>query len=175
MSLIVTLPLNNKQKINIYQGTHGKYYCIQKDGQDELFPIYYDIHFPLHWALNETEYYYLNDTYITGPLHCKNCRYYGNYNGVIIGYCINCAGEFEYTRGNGMIDEEGVEFNETMVNLDLSNYHKKNSMWNTYLKDVDLKEIGDVHLKEEYEMYKDLPDLIGDEMDDKSVGDANIQ
>jgi hypothetical protein len=169
MSLIVTLPLNNVQKVNIYQGTHGKYYCIQKMEHDDLFPIYYDIHFPLHWALNEKKYYYLNDKYITGPLHCTNCKDYGFYNGVFIGYCLNCAKELEYTRGNGMIDEEGVEFDETMVNFDLNDYNRENSMWNTYLKDVDLREMGDVQLKEEYEMYKDLPDLIDDEYNDESV------
>lgn len=160
MSLIATLPINNVQKVNIYQGTHGKYYCIRKKEHDDLFPIYYDIHFPLHWALNEQVYYYLNDKYITGPLHCENCRDYGYYNGVFIGYCINCAKELEYTRGNGMIDEEGVEFDETMVNLDLNDYNRENSMWNTYLKNVEFREIGDVHLKEEYEIYKDIPDLI---------------
>ena len=57
-------------------------------------------------------------------------------------------------------ESPGIELNETMVAFDLTNYKKENSMWNTYLKDVNLNEIGDEKIYQDYEMYKDLPDLI---------------
>jgi ankyrin repeat protein len=41
------------------------------------------------------------------------------------------------------------EVDENMKAFDLSNYKKENSMWNTYLKDVNLNEIGDDKLEEE--------------------------
>jgi len=165
MSKIVTIPLTNENRIHIYQGTLGKYYYIENDNDNEnnkLFPIYYDIHFPIDWIFNEeTIYSHFGKNNITGPQDCDNCKYYGYYNGVFIGYCLNCADKLEYERGNGMTPiGPGIELDETMVAFDLTNYKKENSMWNTYLKDVNLNEIGDEKLYEDYEMYKDLPDLI---------------
>jgi len=167
MSLILTLSLTNTTRAHIHKGSKGLYYCIEDDNaseDDKLFPIYYDIHFPLQWTLEEktTYIYYDNEKilFTTGPLHCNNCKLYGYYNGVFIGYCINCAEEFEYKRGNGMTDLVGLELNEDMVAFDLTNIVKENSMWNTYLKNVNLDDIGDEKLQEEYELYKDLPDLI---------------
>jgi hypothetical protein len=42
------------------------------------------------------------------------------------------------------------------------------------LKYVDLRDIGDMQLKESYEMYKDLPDLIGYETDDDSKDESTL-
>lgn len=173
MSLIRTLTLTDTINIKVCQGSHGIYYYLEHDNpseEEKLFPIYYDIHFPLKWVIHQktmVTYYgdpmvtHHGDTMVLGPgKHgCNNCKYFGYYNGVFIGYCLNCAEAFEYKRGNGML-EPGLELDETMVAFDLTNYKKENSMWNTYLKDVSLNEIGDTKLYEDYEMYKDLPDLI---------------
>jgi len=165
MSLIRTLLLTDKINIKVCQGSHGIYYYLEFDNpteQEKLFPVYYDIHFPLNWVINQKEI----DTYdgrllFTGPQEhgCDNCKYYGYYNGVFMGYCLNCANVFECKRGNGMTDL-GIELEEDMVAFDLTYFKKENSMWNTYLKDVSLDNIGDTKLYEDFEMYKDLPDLI---------------
>jgi len=165
-SLIATIPITLEMNVKIYQGSYGKYYKVEKLGnENEILPIYYDIHFPLNWVLEyelemEPTSKEMDDEYSTGPVHCNNCKYFGCYNGVFIGYCMNCAEEFYNARGNGLTDEEGVEINENMVAFDLTYFSKEKSIWNTYLKGVSLNEIGDANLKEEFELYKDLPDLI---------------
>jgi hypothetical protein len=109
--------------------------------------------FPLEWAQSHK--------LKTGPTECANCACYGMWNGVFIGYCVNCAGyEYNYERGNGMASF-GVEF---------SNENRKieNSVFETYLKDVDLREIGDKELfdsqaraEEENDLNYDCPDEYG--------------
>jgi hypothetical protein len=168
---VATIPITLEISIKIFQGSHGKYYYIDYLGKNEdSLTIYYDIHFPLNWLFNEEFKMYpcpssnnnnLNSDSLTGPNHCSNCRNFGYYNGVFIGYCLNCAAEFENSRGNGMTDiEEGLELNEHMVAFDLTYFKKEYSIWNTYLKNVSLQEIGDLSLKADYDLYKDLPDLI---------------
>lgn len=170
MSLIATIPITTENRVNIYQGTHGKYYCIQDNDDDEstkLFPLYYDIHFPLDWIMDE-EYYYEDEIpYSTGPSDCKYCKEYGFYNGVFIGYCTKCADKFECRRGNGLIvfnNPIGEECTTCMIEyeseVEIITRHKENSIWETYLKGVTLNEIGDTKLAEDKEIYKDLPDLI---------------
>ena len=87
---------------------------------------------------------------------------------------MNCADTFQFKRGNGMTDLY-KEVDESMIALDLTNFKKENSMWNTYLKDINLNEIGDEKLKEEYEIYKDLPDLISIEEEKDDVNNNNLQ
>lgn len=85
---------------------------------------FYDIHFPEEWAL----------THIpgTGPAECVDCKECGNWRGVFIGYCENCAKfEYEFQRGTGFLGN-GVEKNES----------DSNSAFNTYLSGTDLDEIG---------------------------------
>lgn len=177
MSLIVTLPITTGNRVNIFQGSHGKYYCIQDDDDDEntkLFPIYYDINFPLGWVMDE-EYYYIDTTpYTTGPIDCIYCKEYGFYNGVFIGYCNNCAEKFDYRRGNGFVICPHVEpAQECTKYLMLKSYNDddednfeiisreiEKSIWKTYLKGITLNDIGDTKLAEDRELYKDLPDLI---------------
>jgi len=93
--------------------------------------ITYDRHFPVEWAMNPRE---LDDDFSCCPTDCLNCLDYGSYNGVFIGYCANCAQVYDYQRGNGFIhsgiEEEGEGVDE------------KNSVWNTYLKEVSLNKIG---------------------------------
>lgn len=174
MSLLVTYPLNQKKNINVYKGTHGKYYTItkkhqerQEERQEQLKEeevlnetiLKYDIHFPTEWADDDGIYCYLDIETKVGPRYCNNCIEYGFYNGVFKGYCANCANLLAFKRGNGILDN-GEEVNEKTFAFNLENIKEKNSMWNTYLKDVTKEEIGDTQLLEEYEMYKDLPPLI---------------
>jgi hypothetical protein len=155
MTLIAVLPLTLEKKVNIYQGSNGKYYNIEdiKESPKPLFPTYYDIHYPLDWIFDENYSYDEGNHYITGPLHCQFCKEQGYYNGVFIGYCDVCAAEFkDGERGYGI-----NILNNNIVDLDKEN---TNSIWNTYLKNVDLNEIGDLNLNEERELYKDMPDLM---------------
>jgi len=81
--------------------------------------------FPEEWVLD-----HLPDT---GPKECKNCACYGSWNGVFLGYCINCA-RYVYNgeRGRGFIDigRENADYNGS-------------SVFDTYLKDVLPDDVGD--------------------------------
>jgi len=110
--------------IDIIQGSCNKIY--------QIGTVQYDIHFPLHWALDPMQ---LENGMICGPSHCNNCLEYGSYRGVFIGYCLNCATEYGYERGNGFLTY-GVECSEGYGR------EPKNSAWNTYLKNVDLENVG---------------------------------
>lgn len=182
MSLLVTMPMNKEKKINIFQGSHGKYYTITKNectynectynertynernyNENRIFLnneiLNYDIHYPIEWAEDENEYIYEDIQSKVGPKFCNNCIEYGFYNGVFIGYCANCAFLLEYSRGNGLLPR-GDEVSLETLAFDLTNITEENSIWNTYLLNCDKEEIGDEALKENYEMYKDLPPLI---------------
>ena len=111
-------------QIEIIQGSCQKIY--------QIGTVQYDIHFPLHWALEPKQ---LEDGFVCGPSHCNNCLEYGSYRGVFIGYCMNCAYEYGYERGNGFL-YHGVEC------LVGNGREAKNSVWNTYLKNVNLEDIG---------------------------------
>lgn len=123
----------------IYQGSQGKYYVWNF--------IPYDIHFPLEWAMNPQKTMITNvkedgiDSFIThGPENCVNCLDVGLWNGVFIGYCASCAqNAYDLKRGNGMV-ECGME-----CMYDIDAYDRK-SMWNTYMKGVNLMDIGDTRL-----------------------------
>jgi hypothetical protein len=110
--------------IDIIQGSCQKIY--------QIGTVQYDIHFPLHWALDPKQ---LENGMICGPSDCNNCLEYGSYHGVFIGYCLNCATEYGYERGNGFMTH-GVECSEGYGR------EAKNSVWNTYLKDVNLENVG---------------------------------
>ena len=91
----------------------------------------------------------------TGPGECKNCNIFGSWNGVFIGYCMNCA-EYVYNfeRGKGFC----------IMGIETLNNGKGISAFNSYLKNCDLKDIGDVdfmnsmdvidsHLEHHVELY----------------------
>ena len=162
MALLVTIPLNQQKKINIYQGSHGKYYNINNDSKQNGYLnneiLNYDIHFPIEWANDDDEYIYQDIQNQVGPRYCYNCIDYGFHNGVFIGYCANCAFLLEYSRGNGLLPS-GEEVDIETTAFDLTNIKEENSIWKTYLQ-TNRNEIGDNSLKENYEMYKDLPPLI---------------
>ena len=69
----------------------------------------------------------------------------GYYNGVFIGYCVNCAFICNYKRGNGL--EYGIEREHERLDT-------KNSIWNLYLQNLSsLIEVGDRQLLLDYD-YK---------------------
>ena len=149
---IIEFNINEDYRVEIKRckGSYGEYYSVNGTN--------YDIHFPIEWVFQTpTEM----DTPCFGPEECNLCAEYGYYRGVFIGYCLHCAKHADFKRGNGMISS-GVEMDQ--VEADLLGipiqYKKENSMWNTYLKDVSWEEIGDSKLEEEYQLYKDMPDLI---------------
>ena len=87
----------------------------------------------------------------TGPRDCKECARYGSWNGVFIGYCTNCAVEYEYKRGLGFV------YGDEFLDSDLKEGKKIVigrrylllegvefvSAADTYLKDIKLNDIGD--------------------------------
>jgi hypothetical protein len=98
-------------------------------------PVYYSYNeelycgtFPEEWASSHCEG--------TGPKDCKNCAFYGSWNGVFIGYCSNCAKYiYQGQRGRGLI-ECGVENDDEDVN-------HYDSIFQTYLKDIVPDDVGD--------------------------------
>jgi len=71
-----------------------------------------------------------------GPKECGNCSHFGRWNGVIIGICANCATEYAFVYGPGFISI-GREYT-------LSPHWKTGiNAFDTYLKDVNLDNIGD--------------------------------
>jgi hypothetical protein len=100
-----------------YMG-EGKYYSYD----DEL----YHNSFPEEWAMNHVAG--------TGPKECGNCKYVGHWNGVFIGYCGNCA-KYVY------LGERGCGFIE--LGKELYKHNDCVSAFETYLKDVNLDDIGD--------------------------------
>ena len=100
----------------------------------------FDINFPIKWAVeNLNEYDGENDLLRHGPVHCTNCATFGVINNVFVGYCSNCAlYEYNYSRGNGF-NAVGVE--QIVDHLD-QELNLQNSIWNTYMKNVEQDQIG---------------------------------
>jgi len=112
----------------IYCGDHNQYY----NYNDEL----YTATFPQEWASSHAPG--------SGPTECDNCRNYGSWNGVFIGYCINCANDpiYEGKRGRGMMSY-GIELYATKQSKNIS-------MYDSYFKDADLEKIGDLWIDDTY-------------------------
>ena len=132
----VTFQINEDYSVEIkkYEGSYGsEYYNVNG--------INYDIHFPIEWVFQHP-----SDTEIPsfGPEECNLCAEYGYLGGVFIGYCLHCAKNADYKRGNGMISI-GVEIDQVEANkLGISvEYKEENSMWNVYMQTVDPSQIGD--------------------------------
>jgi hypothetical protein len=80
--------------------------------------------FPKMWATSHVPE--------TGPGECGNCNVYGSWNGIFIGYCVNCAEYvYEYQRGHGFIDH-GEEQDMDVPQL---------RAMDTYLHGIELDEI----------------------------------
>jgi hypothetical protein len=98
-------------------------------------PLYYSYDeelycgtFPEAWAKN-----HLNGS---GPKECKNCNWYGSWNGVFLGYCANCAcNVYNGERGRGLVDIGRENEDESVIQYP--------SIFETYLKDIDPYAVGD--------------------------------
>lgn len=86
------------QTIEIKTVTGNKYYII--DG------VMYDIHFPLHWAIDHIPG--------TGPVQCGNCECYGKINGVFVCYCANCSAYYYEGKRSEVILVADSETEETL-------------------------------------------------------------
>jgi hypothetical protein len=114
--------------------------------------IWYHKNFPIEWAVNHVSG--------TGPSQCENCFEYGSVNGVFIGYCVNCA-QYDYNgkRGRGFIDS-GIELKqEDCSEYDIPFYTSEYpSIFETYLKRVDITKIGSV-AEEKNQEHEEEPEL----------------
>ena len=133
---------NETENEVIYLGDHRQFYSYRGELYTGTFPV--------EWAKNHI--------LGTGPTECANCAYFGSWNGVFIGYCSNCA-LYDYAglRGRGFIDC-GYEFKDECV-LEFE------SIFETYLKDVNLDDIGDKDILDSAAMMQE-PELISEEDDD---------
>jgi len=86
----------------------------------------------------------------TGPNDCLYCKEIGSWNGVFIGYCVNCAISYNYSRGMGFV-YCGKEIDSD----------DPRSAKNTYLKNSNWDDIGDKNIVNSiliygvYENYND--------------------
>jgi len=126
----------------------------------------YVITFPDEWILNE-----LPDS----GRDCGNCKWYGSWRGLMLGYCSNCA-KYVYCceRGLGFVGY-GVEEIHDWENNPIT---APTAATLTYLLDIDLEKIGDInenpedtmenHLKQNDEemgkIYEDLEQEAKDEI-----------
>ena len=106
--------------------------------------------FPREWVENHLPE--------TGPKDCKNCLTYGSWNGVFIGYCLNCSRfDYKYKRGwgfgetwrfdtvCGIVTTGGVGWER--CDEDIAEYDKEDALnglraCNTYLN-INFDDIGD--------------------------------
>lgn len=156
MELIETVTLRNNNKLlkYIYKGSFGKVYKLDIINNKNS-NIYYDIHFPDEWLFNEKESQYDGKKWITGPLNCNYCRKQGIWNGVFIGYCNKCAEIHMYERGRGLFGyktDKGkpYEVEKIIKNKYIIDTPHFSSIFDTYLKNVNINEIGDVELNKIY-------------------------
>jgi hypothetical protein len=99
---------------------------------------YYEYNGELYCSQFPSIWIQTHETDGTGPEYCGNCKDYGCWNGVFIGYCENCAIHiYNGSRGRGL-SYYGVESTET---------ENGNSIFTTYLKNVELDDIGDINLE----------------------------
>ena len=143
--------------IDIFNNSLGSQYYI-------LGGHRFDINFPIKWAvenLNEN-----NENIQIGPFHCGNCARVGKINNVFVGYCSNCARfSYNYLRGNGF-NAVGVEQIVDHLGEELN---PQNSIWNTYMENVQQDQIGCevvIIWGEEEEEEEDEPVHVEPEQDD---------
>jgi len=70
--------------------------------------VKYHPNFPRAWAANHSP---TKKTYYCGPNNCSNCADHCTIGGLFVGYCWNCAADYEGARGKAVfkIDEFNVE------------------------------------------------------------------
>lgn len=101
----------------------------------------YDINFPKEWATN-----HLKDT---GPKECKKCAYFGSIGGTFFAYCTTCA-EYDYNFNRG----PGIWYNYCELFTD-----KEHSIFDTYMRGVELEDIGDKDLNTDT-FNEDFPKIL---------------
>ena len=162
--------------------TGGKYYKFNNGDHK------YHISFPIEYALSHMPG--------TGPEECDNCTYYGNIgdDNVFLGYCGNCAQEYDYSRGLGL-NCNGKEFpgyervnyihkdndaiyEDNFIPFNTENVSQK-SIYNTYLKHIRREEL----LEQFPKSSEDKPELIEtqtfnliekDEDEDRGINEWNL-
>jgi hypothetical protein len=147
MAYFLNLPRPEDGAVILVPTPDADYYCeihkhIGYNGEYYNFNgVNYDIHFPIDWVFQQPTFYFDSDddTIPFGPETCSNCFESGYHQGVFIGYCANCASLCNYERGNGMRGD-GVEIEGD----------ERKSIWNLYLQNVSLDEIGDRNLYIDY-------------------------
>jgi hypothetical protein len=123
------------------------------------YGIYYADSFQQEWALHHLPQ--------TGPHECLNCLYYGTYNGIFIGYCLNCANnEYSGTRGNSINGK--LNHNDFDV-INLSLFHSLH-----ILKKDDLVDVTDI-LDMINDKYDALIDLDDEDDHDDSVSENDTE
>jgi hypothetical protein len=108
--------------------------------------------FPVDWAKDHL--------LGTGPECCKNCKSFGFWNGVFIGYCKSCAEKYNGLRGNGFIFY-GEEKKSEKEN--------PNAAFSTYLNDVDLDEIGDKNICDTAALIDEINNCYPDDFPDEGL------
>lgn len=111
----------NMEAKQIYE--HGKFYSYN----GEL----YTKTFPMDWVADQ-----LPET----GTECKNCMFYGSWNGVFCMYCVDCARLYDGKRGGGVYGH--------VCDGECGDPNDPTAAANTYLKDVSLKEIGDWEIQD---------------------------
>jgi len=124
----------NRNMSEIYMSRCRKFYSYK----EEL----YTVQFPKEWAMDHAKG--------SGPHECATCKENGFWNGVFIGYCTHCAyNAYDFERGTGF-----VSIGKEWFFPDRSILAKKREKmaFNTYLKGVNLTDIGDAELFDSLQM-----------------------
>jgi hypothetical protein len=99
--------------------------------------VHYHLKFPDEW---------INDELPNTGRECYNCvganniSGYAMWRGIILGYCANCAKDYDYTRGRGFIGY-GLEKNGR-------DHHQ--SAFNIYLGEIDWSNYGDLAMNPDH-------------------------
>ena len=121
----------------------------------------YTFGFPMEWAMNHSPG--------SGPKECGNCAWYGSWNGVFIGYCANCAEDaYNGERGRGFIN-----FGEENDAEEVQHFP---SAFDTYLKNVNMDEIGDKDFVDtaRMKMIEEVNEFV-DSLEDESDEETELE
>lgn len=144
-----------ENSIIIKKGSQGLYYM--KSYTNTNKDIAFDAHFPILWAVRELkvsdfprstfEEGLPEDKVVTGALNCEECAIYGSFNGVVTSYCIDCLSSLQSIGEKcGCLCMYRVR---TSRDVTISDPYRcpcdsDECCFKTYLKGVNLWEIGDI-------------------------------
>jgi hypothetical protein len=107
--------------------------------------IKYHIRFPIDWAISHKTFTYPGlPGYGTGPKQCFNCRDYGSFRGIFVGYCSNCL--IDYNNDRGIIIDPGSDI-ANMSNKTI--WRQYPYMFNVDKYNIGLEETGEEETDEE--------------------------